>query len=175
MARSWSVILASALTTTTGRSGRRSRTMAATRSMAWASCTEVPPNFITIMGTPGGKSVCTAEARRRGEKRSVSQEPQASARCHWLASKPEGPLTANLHPSALGIFPFNQDHVCHRGDVRWHRSEKNAIVRRAEAETFGRYFPAVLCCGNEFFTVLTFVNKSVPHKFLYIVRFHLFK
>src|SRR6185312_16337181 len=49
MARSWSVIFASALTTTTGLSVRRSRTMAATRSMARASCTEVPPNFITIM------------------------------------------------------------------------------------------------------------------------------
>src|SRR6185437_10266553 len=49
MARSWSVIFASALTTTTGLSVRRSRTIVATRSMARASCTEVPPNFITIM------------------------------------------------------------------------------------------------------------------------------
>src|SRR5690349_17590122 len=63
MARSWSVILANALTTTTGRSGRRSRTMAATRSMLWASCTEVPPNFITIIGITS-----TTEARRHGEK-----------------------------------------------------------------------------------------------------------
>src|SRR5580765_1787392 len=63
MARSWSVILASALTTTTGRSGRRSRTMAATRSMACASCTEVPPNFMTIIG-----KTSTTEARRHGER-----------------------------------------------------------------------------------------------------------
>src|SRR5215472_9823252 len=62
MARSWSVILARALTTATGRSLCRSRTMAATRSMAFASCTEVPPNFITIMGTPRRKP--TTEARR---------------------------------------------------------------------------------------------------------------
>ena len=54
-----------------GRSGRRSRTMAATRSMAWASCTEVPPNFMTIMRAPGGKSVGTAEARRRGEEQDL--------------------------------------------------------------------------------------------------------
>src|SRR6476661_3144823 len=66
MARSWSVILASALTTTTGRSGRRSRTMAATRSMAWASCTEVPPNFITIMRAL--RRTSTTETRRHGER-----------------------------------------------------------------------------------------------------------
>src|ERR671930_1276712 len=49
MARSWSVTLASALTTTTGFSGRRSRTMHAARSMAAASSTDVPPNFMMIM------------------------------------------------------------------------------------------------------------------------------
>src|SRR5215472_688096 len=45
-----SVTLAMALTTTTGFLGRRSLTMAATRSMAVESCTDVPPNFITIIG-----------------------------------------------------------------------------------------------------------------------------
>src|SRR5919197_912151 len=49
MAKSWSVTLASALTTTTGFSGRRSRTMHAARSMAAASSTDVPPNFMMIM------------------------------------------------------------------------------------------------------------------------------
>src|SRR5271169_3399878 len=49
IARSWSVTLASALTTTIGFSGTRSRTMHAARSMAEASSTDVPPNFITIM------------------------------------------------------------------------------------------------------------------------------
>src|SRR5690242_10753485 len=39
-----------ALTTTTGCRSRRPFTMAATRSMALASCTDVPPNFITSMG-----------------------------------------------------------------------------------------------------------------------------
>src|SRR5205807_91660 len=52
MARSWSVILARALTTTTGCSCKRSRTIPEMRSMACASCTEVPPNFITIMEAP---------------------------------------------------------------------------------------------------------------------------
>src|SRR5258708_4711654 len=39
-----------ALTTTIGLCARRFLTMAATRSMACASSTEVPPNFITIIG-----------------------------------------------------------------------------------------------------------------------------
>src|SRR5690348_2002306 len=52
MASNWSVILARALTTTTGFSFSLSRTMAATRSMASASCTEVPPNFMTIIAAP---------------------------------------------------------------------------------------------------------------------------
>src|SRR4051812_11510919 len=38
-----------ALTTTTGDCGSRSRTIAAARSIAAASSTEVPPNFMTIM------------------------------------------------------------------------------------------------------------------------------
>ena len=49
MASNWSVTFAMALTTTNGRSGSRDFTMLATRSMAVASSTEVPPNFITIM------------------------------------------------------------------------------------------------------------------------------
>src|SRR6267378_2508360 len=39
-----------ALTTTTGRSASRPCTIWPTRSIAFASCTEVPPNFMTIMG-----------------------------------------------------------------------------------------------------------------------------
>ncbi len=50
MVSSVSVTLAIALTTTTGFCGRRPWTIAATRSMALASSTEVPPNFMTIMG-----------------------------------------------------------------------------------------------------------------------------
>src|SRR5947209_17570727 len=50
MVSSVSVTLAMALTTTTGFCGKRPLTMAATRSMARASSTEVPPNFITIIG-----------------------------------------------------------------------------------------------------------------------------
>src|SRR5206468_11874174 len=50
MVSSVSVTLAMALTTTTGCLARRPSTMEATRSMAFASSTEVPPNFITIIG-----------------------------------------------------------------------------------------------------------------------------
>src|SRR5580700_1160025 len=39
-----------ALTTTTGFCASRPLTISAARSMALASCTEVPPNFITIIG-----------------------------------------------------------------------------------------------------------------------------
>src|SRR6516165_9844298 len=49
-----------ALTTTNGRSSRRLSTMLATRSMAAASSTEVPPNFITITAAP---SLCVGKAR----------------------------------------------------------------------------------------------------------------
>jgi hypothetical protein len=49
MASNWSVTLAMALTTTTGFWGRRALTMAAARSIASASCTDVPPNFMTII------------------------------------------------------------------------------------------------------------------------------
>src|SRR6476660_2908639 len=48
MARSWSVTLAMALTTTTGFCSRRPLTIAPARSIALASCTEVPPNFMTM-------------------------------------------------------------------------------------------------------------------------------
>src|SRR5260370_35200766 len=50
MVSSVSVTLAMALTTTTGFCGRRPLTIAATRSMARAASTEVPPNFKTIIG-----------------------------------------------------------------------------------------------------------------------------
>src|SRR5258708_34938678 len=50
MVSSVSVTLAMALTTTTGPCCRRPLTMAATRSIARASSTEVPPNFMTIIG-----------------------------------------------------------------------------------------------------------------------------
>src|ERR1700685_3060013 len=40
-----------ALTTTTGFCGSRPLTISAARSIALASCTEVPPNFMTIIGS----------------------------------------------------------------------------------------------------------------------------
>ncbi len=50
IASNWSVTLAMALTTTTGFCALRPLTIVAARSMALASCTEVPPNFMTIIG-----------------------------------------------------------------------------------------------------------------------------
>ena len=58
-ARSWSVTLAMAETTTTGEKplARRPATMAAVRFMAGASSTEVPPNFMMTMWGRGVDSV----------------------------------------------------------------------------------------------------------------------
>src|SRR5579863_2194666 len=70
MVSSVSVTLAIALTTTTGFCGSRSFTIAATRSMARASSTEVPPNFITIIGVSWrdcGSAVRISFHRARGE------------------------------------------------------------------------------------------------------------
>src|SRR5664279_1088641 len=64
MASNWSVTLAMALTTTKGRSGKRAFTMAATRSMAAASSTDVPPNFMTITVSPPAKEVETLASRQ---------------------------------------------------------------------------------------------------------------
>src|SRR5690349_15944362 len=52
MASSLLVVLPMAETTTTGLRAAPALTMDATRSMAAADSTEVPPNFITIIGAP---------------------------------------------------------------------------------------------------------------------------
>src|ERR1700722_17850490 len=64
MVRSVSVTLAMALTTTTGFCARRPSTMEATRSMALASSTDVPPNFMTIMGGSCGLGSCRRRPSR---------------------------------------------------------------------------------------------------------------
>src|SRR5450759_5402003 len=64
MASNWSVTLAMALTTTKGRCDKRAFTMAATRSMAAASSTDVPPNFMTITAAPPEKEVEALASRQ---------------------------------------------------------------------------------------------------------------
>src|ERR1039457_4509916 len=64
MASNRSVTLAMVLTTTKGRSGKRVFTMAATRSMAAASSTDVPPNFMTITASPPAKEVGALASRQ---------------------------------------------------------------------------------------------------------------
>jgi hypothetical protein len=49
MVTSWSVTRAIALTTTIGLCSKRVATIFATRSIARALSTDVPPNFMTIM------------------------------------------------------------------------------------------------------------------------------
>src|SRR5262245_3853263 len=65
-----------ALTTTIGLCERRSHTMAAARSMAEASSTEVPPNFITIMAPPDRSS---SQISLNGEELSIQQRCSRSA------------------------------------------------------------------------------------------------
>src|SRR5215831_922443 len=111
MDRSWSVILASALTTTTGRSGRRSRTMAATRSMACASCTEVPPNFMTIMEAL--QRTPTTETRRHGERQGdvyLLTEPF----CFLQRDKCQGTTSVVPHV-AEEVWPLGPEVFCNRG------------------------------------------------------------
>src|SRR5271169_3445893 len=82
MASNWSVTFAMALTTTNGRSGRRPFTMLATRSMAVASSTEVPPNFITITAAPPAQGVGDRPSREialRFEEFGVEQGRAGSA------------------------------------------------------------------------------------------------
>src|SRR5256885_15057458 len=107
MARSWSVTPAIALTTATGACGRRSRTMAAARSMAAASPTEVPPNFITIMpALPGGSF---RQISLRMEQLSVQQGRARRSADHVVREHSELPIEkiaraqapdGNRHPGA---------------------------------------------------------------------------
>src|SRR5713226_5701974 len=76
MASNWSVTWAMALTNTAGLCSRRALTIPAERSMARASSTEVPPNFITIIGVDSSGSgergsVWMAERRRLWSKISL--------------------------------------------------------------------------------------------------------
>src|SRR5579872_6530568 len=67
MDRSLLVVFPMADTTTTGLRSTRALTIPATRSMAAADSTEVPPNFITIMGflrTRLGQAKPPAPAKR---------------------------------------------------------------------------------------------------------------
>src|ERR1700676_2336067 len=94
-----------ALTTTTGFCGRRPSTMEATRSMAFASSTEVPPNFITIMSeTSCGKWLEEAEADPSIAARGGGWDARATA-------APTAALHARRHCSssqvALGFEQFS--------------------------------------------------------------------
>src|SRR5271166_3309626 len=82
MASNWSVTLAMALTTTNGRSGKRAFTMAATRSMAAASSTDVPPNFMTITVSPPARKEQALASRQEAlhlEKFGVEQGGSSGA------------------------------------------------------------------------------------------------
>src|SRR5271165_1351314 len=81
MASNWSVTLAMALTTTNGRSDRRAFTMLATRSIAVASSTEVPPNFMTITAAPPGLDVGGRWSRQIALRLEEFSVEQRRSRC----------------------------------------------------------------------------------------------
>src|SRR5271166_2940897 len=81
MASNWSVTFAMALTTTNGLSDRRPFTMLATRSMAVASSTEVPPNFMTITGAPPVLDVAGRRSRQVALHLEEFGVEQRRARC----------------------------------------------------------------------------------------------
>src|SRR5271166_2206415 len=81
MASNWSVTLAMALTTTNGCSDRRAFTMLATRSIAVASSTEVPPNFMTITDAPPGLDVGGRWSRQIALRLEEFSVEQRRSRC----------------------------------------------------------------------------------------------
>src|SRR5579875_114612 len=88
MARSLLVVLPIAETTTTGARSRRAWTMPATRSIAAADPTEVPPNFMTIMRRPRG--VRSPQRRRDAKKAIVEPQRYGEAEEGRSKSEPEG-------------------------------------------------------------------------------------
>ena len=102
MASSLLVVLPMAETTTTGFRSARARTMDATRSMAAADSTEVPPNFITITGCFPKMACEGAVALRYGFRRGF--QPSASVqhpfRVHQLGIQRGRPRGA-----ADGVVP----------------------------------------------------------------------
>src|SRR5207248_5818019 len=99
-ASSWSVTLAIALTTTTGKRSRLAATIVAARSTAAASSTEVPPNFITIIGgdpTPqrGSGRPRPTYLHERDDVRTITV-----AGSTWIALESTAP--GNSRPRAAG-------------------------------------------------------------------------
>src|SRR5438067_11908218 len=79
-----------ALTTTTGDCGRRSLTMVAARTMASASSTEVPPNFITIM--PALQSGSFRQIPLRVKQLGIQQRRAGRATDHIVRKHGEFPI-----------------------------------------------------------------------------------
>src|SRR5438270_4670626 len=79
-----------ALTMTTGDCGKRSRTIATARSIAAASSTEVPPNFITII--PALQSGSFRQVSVRMKKLGVQQGSAGGAADHVVREHGELPI-----------------------------------------------------------------------------------
>src|SRR5258708_19785311 len=111
MANSWSVILARALTTTTGFTASRSRTIAAALSMACASWTEVPPNFITIIGARSPSR--STEVSLSVEKLAVQNCSAGRAANHVVREQRKFPVKdiAGPQPSDHGSHAASAIHV----------------------------------------------------------------
>src|SRR5580692_445436 len=136
MASSLLVVLPIADTTTTGFRSTRALTIPATRSMAMADSTEVPPNFMTIMG---GRSVQhpfrmhQLRIQHRGSR--CAANGVVAQRDKFIVEYRAGAQAPDecRHPSiALDIFarlrPVGLGHILH-GTAR--RARKVAILGHA--------------------------------------------
>src|SRR5215472_7970878 len=136
--------LAMALTTTTGCCERRPSTMEATRSMALASSTEVPPNFMTIIG---GTSL-DESWERRCEQGCCARDPSLrlkNGRPQDDARLGEQPALLQVHSSQVS-FGFQQFGIQDGGAC----GSANRVVRQ-DCEFPVQYrarTQAPNCCGH---------------------------
>src|SRR5436305_11983896 len=87
-----------ALTITTGLCGSRSRTIAAARSIAAASSTEVPPNFMTIM--PELQAASSGQVSVRVKQLGVQQGSARGTSHHVVREHGELPVEQVAGPKA---------------------------------------------------------------------------
>src|SRR3984885_7685921 len=149
MARRESVTFAIALTTTTGRSASLPCTICATRSIAFASCTDVPPNFMTIIGgnAPLGSRSVSPEISLRLEKFGVEQGRASRA--------------ANRVMGEHGELPIEHFTLPQASDRRGHAGAKVNVETRLRTIRSRHIKDGLLGCARQA-QALRFGAKSVP-------------
>src|SRR5258708_14368486 len=111
MVKGWAVIVARGVSRTPGLTASRSRTIAAALSMACASWTEVPPNFITIIGARSPSR--STEVSLSVEKLAVQNCSAGRAANHVVREQRKFPVKdiAGPQPSDHGSHAASAIHV----------------------------------------------------------------